>query len=109
MGKQHSIGIKIDHEARGFRRSHFVDLAETRFIYLQLGRYFQRDLRIGANQASLVSIEESVNQAGIDPLAPIIEEGSETDTSSEFSLTIWLRTTTSTMTMWQKVRRTWSW
>ena len=41
-----------------------------------------------SDQESLVSTNESVNQAGIDPLEPIIEEGSETDTSSEHSIYI---------------------
>ena len=57
-------------------------------MYLRSGRWLQKEFATGADQESLVSTNESVNQAGIDPLEPIIEEGSETDTSSEQSIYI---------------------
>ena len=57
-------------------------------MYLRSGRWLQKEFATGADQESLVSTNESVNQAGIDPLEPIIEEGSETDTSFEHSIYI---------------------
>ena len=55
-------------------------------MYLRSGKWLQKEFVTGTDQESLVSTNESVNQTGIDPLEPIIEEGSETDTSSEHSI-----------------------